>query len=405
MEILYVTPFRPISTGHGGEHRAYQILHDCIAAVGGENVQVFCLGGTWEEGQTSLPRGESPTVFGGFSNSLATKLRRCARITRRNPLKPFGSWCVSPVSLWNPDALKIYRHYIDKSRSSKICLIENAGLGDFVRLNRSRGIPTIAVPANIESFDEGPYNFVAPMSLGCRLIDFGQELATLKLCEARLCISQVETAILNGLVGDSVFYPYSPVGEIRNRLFRIRRGRRACQEQNIGQRPFFIMLGTASHAPTCNGMRWILEQIETSRDSFPAELIVVGGGTERFRDEFRLPSYVTIKGWVAEQELDDLLVRATGAIAPHFEGFGALTRLAELKTAGVPVITTEHVAYALNGIDRALVVSRRWEEWLRAAALVVDGHGTAPIEEAFGDDEELRSSGRLSKEISRLLNG
>ena len=402
VEILYVTQSQPKSTGNGGHHRAYQILHDCMAAVGNENITVFSLAKrSMSEGSYGQsPKHQGRVLNGPQNREWVTKLRIGARMLWRNPLKPAGSLYFSPVRFGNPDVLRAYRNHVESSNTPKICLVEHAGMDDFVEFNRTRGVPTVALPQNLESLHEGRYRFQRPLSVACRLVDFGQELAVLKRCEARMCISQIETAILDVLVGDSTFYPYRPVGEIKSKFQGIWNRRRKLRGHLDRDRPFLLMLGSAAHAPTGEGMRWVLKHIQDGGARFPADLVVVGSGTDLLSQEYRLPSTVSVRGWVSEEDLEDLLVRTRAVLLPSFTGLGALTRVAELRTAGIPAIASRHSTYAVDRLGKVWRVSRRWEEWLDAALAAVCEPQTAP-EETPADDEPGGDQ-ILASELRRL---
>ena len=42
-QVILVSIFAPASDGHGGNHRVYQLLHDCQQAFGAENVSALSL--------------------------------------------------------------------------------------------------------------------------------------------------------------------------------------------------------------------------------------------------------------------------------------------------------------------------------------------------------------------------
>jgi glycosyltransferase involved in cell wall biosynthesis len=168
----------------------------------------------------------------------------------------------------------------------------------------------------------------------------------------------VEAGFVGGLGLNCHYYPYLPVGAIREGLLAIRR-RRSAGHIDPG---LIVLLGSAYHEVTGESMRWFAEHV--SEDGLPSGVraVAVGYGTDGLLSPDQTPASLELRGWVPQAELDNLLARAVAAVIPQRQGFGALTRLPELACAGVPVITFCHPSYAINPPPGLRTVAPDWEE-------------------------------------------
>jgi hypothetical protein len=188
--------------------------------------------------------------------------------------------------------------------------------------------------------------------------DLGNELRLLARCVDRLAISKVEAGLIGGLGLACHYYPYVPVGAIREGLFATRR-RRAQAEIDPG---LFVLLGTAAHDGTGESMAWFARRVSEQGLPAGARVVAVGEGTDRLLPARQTVPGLECRGWIRQEELDALLTRAAAAVIPQQLGFGALTRLPELACAGVPVITYSHPAYAINPTPGMRSVAPDWAE-------------------------------------------
>jgi hypothetical protein len=98
-----------------------------------------------------------------------------------------------------------------------------------------------------------------------------------------------------------------------------------------------FMLGSASNPPTAQGMRRVLDFVSKVNPSMP--LVVAGYGTELLAGEYHeLPKSVSIHGSVAPAELLKMLSTCRAVLVFQEASSGALTRLQEMRLAGIPVI-------------------------------------------------------------------
>jgi len=158
----------------------------------------------------------------------------------------------------------------------------------------------------------------------------------------------------------SDYYPYYPVGAIRDNLLTIR-SRRLKQTQEPG---LFLMIGSAFYGPTREGFSWFIQQ--AALYGLPAGMRVIIAG--RYADALN-PSQTDIPGlefhgWVEQTQLDDWLCRVQGVLAPQWRGFGAITRLSEMSCAGVPIIIPEYLTYVTDPLPNVWTAGRSWQSWL-----------------------------------------
>jgi hypothetical protein len=174
-----------------------------------------------------------------------------------------------------------------------------------------------------------------------------------------LFISKVETGLVNGLGVTARYYPYLPVGDIRARLDWVQQER---LKGNI-EPGLFLIMGTAGHDTTRASFEWFVQNVQAHGLPTGAKIVVVGLGTEKL-----LPPGVSIpglefRGWVEQDQLDQLLSTVQGVLIPQQRGFGALTRLPELAYAGVPVVTSKHATLAIEVPPNVSDVDDVWEAW------------------------------------------
>ena len=400
MKVIFVTQFAPRPVGHGGDHRAYQILHDLEKTVGEDNVVVASIP-LWRE-SLSTHQPSSPVMVRrsliDTARSAGRKLilprlayralRRlhAAAMPRTVRLLPHSGSVTKLFS--NRGFTRYCEQLLGDIDKPAVCVIEHVGFGHLITSNARKGIPTISCIQNIESFDRA-----APVSLDERKhiylasINFADEFRLLAQCDQRLFISKVETALIGGLGLPSHYYPYIPVGEIKESAVRIRR-ERAQGERTPG---LFMMLGTARHQTTRESLSWFIENVR--RFGLPQAIRVVVGGA---RTDELLPAGVSIpgvesRGWIEQRELDRLLMQVQAVLLPQRAGFGALTRLPELACAGVPAIVSRHPVYALDPPPGLHIVDDSWDNWCQAMELVSQSE-TFVSEQEYRDWEDKQAN-------------
>jgi hypothetical protein len=400
MKVVFVTQFVPRPVGHGGDHRAYQILYDLATTVGEDNVAVASMP-LWRESLSAHQPSSHVTV----RRSLIDTARGAGRKLilpglAYRALRRLYTAAIPHTARLLPHSGSITKLFADRGfiqyceqiledlEKPALCVIEHVGFGHLIAGNARKGIPTIGCIANIESFDRA-----APVDLDKRKqvylasVDFADEFRLLAQCDQRLFISKVETALIGGLGLPSYYYPYVPVGAVRESAVRVRR-ERARGKRTPG---LFMMLGTARHQTAWESLSWF---IESAREfGLPQGMRVVVGGA---RTDELLPAGVSIpglelRGWMEQQELDRLLMQVQAVLLPQRSGFGALTRPPELACAGVPAVVSRHPVYALDPPPGLHIVDDDWDSWCHGMELVSQTE-TFVCEREYRDWEEKQPS-------------
>jgi glycosyltransferase involved in cell wall biosynthesis len=399
MRAIFVTQFAPKPVGHGGDHRAYQIMHDLQQTVGEDNVVVASVP-LWHQCLSAQQPGHPTAVRLSIVESARSVGRRLIlpRLAYR-ALRRLHAAAVARTARFLPHSgsvaklfssrgfTRYYDHLVRDIDEPAVCVIEHVGFGHLVAKNARRGIPTISCIANIESFDGAAPVGSKKRQIYLASVNFADEFRVLAQCDHRLFISKVETALIGGLGLPSHYYPYIPVAAIQESAWRIRQAR-AQGDRTPG---LFLMLGTAGHRTTRDSLSWFVESARAS--GLPQGTRVVVGGA---RTDELLPAGVSVpgvelRGWIEQEELDRLLTEVQAVLLPQRSGFGALTRLPELACAGVPAIVSRHPVYALDPPPGLHIVDDTWDSWCRAMEVVSQGE-TFVSEKQYRDWEEQQAS-------------
>lgn len=340
--ILQITHFKPSSTGHGGNHRTYQISYDCKKLVGEENVHVIDMREWYPSRKLFMSK-----LRRNFGNYVLQTPKKYSRFNpRRFNKKGFYDF---------------YKSFIESLEKPIIAIVEHPDFSQVVELNMRLKIRSIACPHNIESIDSLlPIRVESYDSYDLISKKLGFELYNLSKYDERLLISKIETGFLNGLGLSSKYYPYLPVGEIERRMSSIRKKR----NNNGIKKGLFLLMGTATHGPTGDGFGWFLENVIRYGLPEGVKIIAIGRGTDNLIEENLVrKSNILCKGFIPQKDLDRIMEEIQAVLIPQFCGFGSLTRVVELANAGVPIIMSRTQSYAIDlppGVD---LVGDRWDEW------------------------------------------
>jgi hypothetical protein len=348
MKVIRVSHYDVRSIGHGGYHRAYQVQHDLESAVGAENVIRF----------------DDPWIYypsppkNWLAAAWQTQQKKFARYTE-NPANIVTRTEFSVRQFSFPRLLAAYEQLASTIDQPTICVIEHPGFSNIITINNRYGIATISCTQNLEALDLSFSENTHRSGMYSKFIDLANELGVFTQCAERLFISKVETGLVSGLGVPALYYPYLPAGDIRDRLDGVRHER---LKGNI-ELGLFLIMGTAGHDTTRASFEWFVQNAQAHGLPTGTKVVVVGLGTDKL-----LPPGVAIpglefKGWVEQNELDQLLATVQGVLIPQQHGFGALTRLPELAYAGVPVVTSKHATLAINMPPNVSDVDDVWEAW------------------------------------------
>lgn len=231
-------------------------------------------------------------------------------------------------------------------------------------------IPVAAVCHNIETL------VASNVDAAHRIKLFKRELDLFARCETVITISREDTTLLKNFNPDinAVYFPYHPVEEIRERLLTIRKKRKKTAKEN------YLIMGTAINSETREGMQRMIRLWETAGASaYGGKLLVAGYKTDTFLPEVKNSKNVEFLGPLDNHALDKHLAEVNACICYQEKGGGALTRICELLTAGVPVVANSHAArsyYDKQGVIEFQAPDLLGEALSRVGK--VDGHIPLP---------------------------
>ena len=203
-------------------------------------------------------------------------------------------------------------------------------------------IPVIGIEHNIETLVRGQVEEKYQPEL------FKKESEYFKKCALVVTISHEDTVLLNNLGVTTLMLPYYPIDEQKELFLKIREARPARSDKDG-----YILLGTAHNIPTLEGMFEITQKWAASEDLKDKNLYVVGYGTEKIGELLGSGAGENIKiyGGVEEETLHMLLKQVKASIVFQNNGTGALTKIAELLIASVPVFANHHAARSYHNIE------------------------------------------------------
>lgn len=262
------------------------------------------------------------------------------------------------------------------SRNIKIVVVEQPGWWPLIELCHSLNVSLVCCPQNFESLlYDGKIKVDERYHLAYKLDRLAEELQFYQKCHRKFFISKVEAGFAQGLnLPGSHYYPYFPVGELGQRFAQVA-AFRASHPPNQG---LCLLIGSFGHPPIGDGMSWLLGRVRTEGLPDGLRLVVVGKGSEVLAPEFIGRDDVQFRGWVSDEELDELLRSVTCALVPLRFGFGGVTRLAELPRCRIPVIAS---SFAVNSVDsHPLIrsVPNNWTAWCEALSQVGQPASEAP---------------------------
>lgn len=347
MKAVLVGHQAPRAVGHGGHRRAYQVRRDLEDALGPGNVVV-----------ADNPWDHYP---GRTWRTLPAQARRTASRYLENPLKLIARTRFASGFYSLPAFQSYYEGLLDSVGTPAVAILEHAGFSGLLPVHARRGMRTVACVQNLESFGMSE-DLGGRWTLRAKALDFANELEALARCDHRLFISRVEAGLVCGLGLSGGYYPYLPVGEIKQRLERVREARaRADVEPGL-----LLLLGTVGPVIRRSSFRWFLDQARSRGLPKGVRVVVAGLHTETLLAPGEHMAGVEVRGWLEEDALDAVLARAAAVLVPRQEGFGALTRMPELSCAGVPVLASRSVTFAQDPPPGTTIVDDSWDAW-RAA--------------------------------------
>jgi hypothetical protein len=307
----------------GGGRRALQIIYEF-----GDSLFSFYSSGDFSSGNYKQSQNNKSKTYSASLRLLKNVIKKCLAFFLFYPdyfkwerewrSKLFWFWCLS--QRWIKESSRL--------KEKDVVLIEDPYfLQHFINHLKKRGIRIIAIPQNIESL------FVDHCQGKNQLDLLGKEIYWLRQCELVVTISREETFFLVNKDINVLFHPYYPPKVLEERFLNIRKKRYQTKKEN------FLLLGNAGNQATKKGM---IELISIWKiHIIPSPLLVIGYNTEGLR-KYTDDKIVVYKGPVKDNELDDLLTTVKGVLCYQKNGPGALTRVAEMLIANIPVIANVH---------------------------------------------------------------
>jgi glycosyltransferase involved in cell wall biosynthesis len=291
--------------GHGGRHRSLQ-LREIVEEAGFEAMV--------------MPVTLAVSNVACYAAGLKALLRY------RMPPGSGWRW----LRRWGRNSLR-FRNALKTGKDLRLLLWENTRPVGYLSplLAREAGLPVYAAPQNIEALARGriirrPSDY--PLAEVCA------EMAALRLADHVDAICQTEQWFMahHGIVAG--FLPYHPPRPVREQMLKVRQQR--MEKPDSGR---FLIMGTTTNPPTRQGMVALLKMLSQDQAADSPAVDVIGTGTDTMRSEFSHPRF-HFHGRVSAEKLDELLAGASATLIHQPLATGALTRVAELLMAGVPVI-------------------------------------------------------------------
>jgi len=389
--VVYVSRTGISDVGGGGQHRAYQVNHDLNAI---NNLKVHTI---------SLPEWGRKQFIA--DRILRWGIRKCGldklkiRLSFENS---YNFFAFTPYTAKHSVPTNFFRDYEKKLKTLErpiVCLLDDTSFAKAIEINKYQNIPMVLCIQNLEAFDNHRINLHRKLTVKATAIDFANEFWLLSQVDERLFISQVETGLIGGLGLSAIFYPYLPVGTIRQRLETIRQRRLDTPPQD----GLFLMLGSADHDTTMDAMRWFVKQAQRGGIPKGYQIIVGGRKTDKLLPSNQTISGLELRGWLAQPELDRLLSQIKGVLIPQQTGFGALTRLPEFACAGIPVIVSQHPTYAIDNIPGLYIAEDNWSSWCqKMVQLNKDNIRVSKAEYKAWERNQPQPLGAIVKELLKL---
>lgn len=235
--------------------------------------------------------------------------------------------------------LGFYRTAFRNHRGVRVLLWETTYDSILPRIARSEGFRVVALPHNLESLVLNPGENIGP-PLPWR--DLKAEAARLAMADAVFTIAREEQWLLDAFGVRAGCLPYYPPSDTiaSSQTARARRVRT--------DKPAVLVMGSVHNPPTAAGMREVLAWLRDDRFS-DVTVHVAGFNSDRLAGDCAHPRFV-LHCEIDARQHDDLLATCSALIAHQIGGAGALTRIAELLAAGVPVLANPNAARSAQGM-------------------------------------------------------
>jgi len=381
-------PINP--SGSGGHHRSYQIHFDILSSIGSSNTSNLLL---------NQPDTEILTKAKVIRHAVSRRVSFSKLVLKSsfNPKKVFNALLTEDgvaYKSFEKVSVSPYQDYISTYGKPNVCIVDSPIHLPVIQYNRNNQIKTIYCPQNLDSFDLCAHKVQDQAQRSRFALKWMTELEALAACDERMMISQLETGVIKGLGLSAVFYPYLPVGEIRENLLKIR----ARRSHEVVDPRLLLMFGSITHQTTFVSFQWFLKNALKYRLQENLRIIVAGRGGERLAKEFQSIQGIEILSYIEQAKLENLLAKVSAVLIPQFSGFGAVTRILEMACAGIPTIVSKHPTAAMELPPGVTVVDDDWAAWMNAIDCINMNISANTLEEYVGWES------RQPKPVYEVLN-
>ena len=314
MKVVCSTKFKLDPFSDGGSKRSVQVRE--ILQMNGIE---------YEDDSFKLPKGLT------IGKLISLVFRSIGFICRYYPKKRIQSFSHF-IKLIKYYALRLPIVYDKYVNQGIVFLWENTNDRDLIYLLKATGHRVIGLPHNIESLVHSQTTDALKEELDC-----------LKECDTVFTISKEETWLLRLFGLNAHYLPYYPPKDVESFLKGIKEKR---GKRHIKDNKQFALLGSATNIPTRLGMQQFIDYAVTYNICF--DIIIAGYGTE----SLFVPANprLSFSGTLSNDELENLLVSVDGIIIYQPPTTGALTRIIEMLTAGIPVYANFDACRDYHGI-------------------------------------------------------
>ncbi len=313
-KIICHTKFALNPFADGGSKRSVQI-REILADNGLE----------YEDDSFELPKGTPKPQLVRW----ALRAMKFIRKSYPEKIRSLGAY----IDLIRYYALRIPIVFDKYQHQDVVFLWENTNDRKLLYLLKATGHPVLGVPHNLESL-------VSSQSASA----LGEEVENLRCCDAVFAISREETWLLRLLNINAFYLPYYPPKMVQFFLLSIREKRMRKEHKNNKS---FLLLGSASNAPTREGMQMLIDYADRADVSF--QLHVAGYRTQLLCNPNN-PNIV-FHGTVSNENLERLLVETDAVLIYQPPTTGALTRVPEVLMAGLPVFANFDAARNCHNLE------------------------------------------------------
>ena len=312
--ILHHSVFLPLSNGHGGEKRTYQILFDLQAK--GYSLQ-----------EVNFSKSKRLYIRSLFSAFIL--LMRVYGITHWKSPKTFLKFLITTAYQYD----QLVSSFRDSDADFFLWESVRPERYLLLYLAQKYGKKVIACPHNVESLvplqNSSLFRFSKKQA-------FEWEINILKESEQVYAISHEETWLLNLWGVKAECYLYAPVGEILSQMQTLQ-----LQRDYTNDKMAYLLLGTAINEATRWGMQHIIDL--WTNHTIPYPLHVGGYGTEKLSVPEE-EQQILFLGEMTDDQLQNEQIHAKALLIYQPPTTGALTRISEALVAGIPVIANDAAA-------------------------------------------------------------